>query len=278
MGMPKQHQMFVQCLMVQGALPVGDARELYNSCGQTVVQACDVTRAREVASDEDGLITVADQINKDLQRVGMQLKTVYSPFDKVSYWGLVNTADDPPSRLATELSANQLRYFFCIVNDLLDNVDLSLVEVQNMGPEFKLTVTGAGQTVQSLHRNQWLKILKRSTGPSKIVFGPKSLLELPNVRAWALNGGAAGEKGVNDDGEGQDNGENDENSDSGDCEDNANNNDVDDDALEIADSVTPAERTKGRTRSVEALSSDGDSSSDTPPMPKRRRRSGRSER
>jgi Nse1 non-SMC component of SMC5-6 complex len=275
MGMPKQHQMFVQCLMVQGALPVASVRELYNSCGQTVVQACDASRAREVSSDEDGLIAVADQINKELQQVGMQLKTVYSPFDKVSYWGLVNTADDPPSRLATELSTNQLRYFFGIVNDLLDNADLSLVEVQNMGPEFRLTVTMAGQTVQNLHRNQWLKILKKSSGPSKIVFGPRSLLELPNVRAWAMNGGAAREHGVKAGGEGQDNGENDEDGESGDCENNCNDDDVDVDKLDVADSVTPAERTLHRTHSVEVPSSDGDSSSDTPPMPKRRRRSGR---
>jgi hypothetical protein len=266
MGLVKQHQMFVQCLMAQGALPVNKVEQLYNTCGQAVVEACGASRAREISADTDGLISVADLINKELQRVGMQLKTVYSPFEKESFWGLVNTADDPPSQLATELSVKQRRYFFGIVNDLLENADLSLVEVQNMGPEFDLTVTAAGQTVQSLQKGQWLKIMKRSSGPSKVVFGVKSLLELPNVRAWALSSSARGENAAAARNGPGDNGADDEDDEDGDEE------------VDVMEDTTPSGGRRRSSRPRKPAPDDGDSNSDTPPVAKRKRGSGRSTR
>jgi Nse1 non-SMC component of SMC5-6 complex len=270
MGLAKQHQMFVQCLMAQGALPVNKVEELYNTCGQAVVEACGVSRAREISSDTDGLISVADLINKELQRVGMQLKTVYSPFEKDSFWGLVNTADDPPSQLATELSVKQRRYFFGIVNDLIENADLSLVEVQNMGPEFDLTVSAAGQTVQSLHKGQWLKIMKRSSGPSKVVFGVKSLLELPNVRAWAMSGPARSENAAAArSGTGVDDDDDDDDDDDG---------EGDDEEVDVMEDTTAGGGQSRSSRPRKPTPDDVDSNSDTPPVAKRKRGSGRTTR
>lgn len=126
-------------------------------------------------------------MHRKLQPLDMLFKTAFSPWEKQTFWGLSNTANDEPARLATTFSANQLALFFQLVDELMDNDgSLPLGEAQNAGLAVKLPVAEAGRAIHKFHQRQWLRIAKRSAGSSLVVFGARSLLELPNVRAWTL--------------------------------------------------------------------------------------------
>jgi Nse1 non-SMC component of SMC5-6 complex len=187
MALPVQHKQFVQSLMSQGAVKALDAAALYNACGALAVEHCGVARARTVAADGTGLSVAADAINDKLERFRLQLRSVHSEWEKASYWGVVNTAADDAARLATDYSRQELMFFFSLVNDLIDGHKLTLLEIQNSGPEFKLRTAEAGKTVRRLEKEKWLKVIKeKRRGGHTVVFGVRSLLELPNVRAWHL--------------------------------------------------------------------------------------------
>lgn len=116
-----------------------------------------------------------------------QLTIVHSPFDKETYCALSNTTCDDSVRVGTDFTSNELSLFFGIVQDLLEYSELLLTDVQNMGPEFRMRVADAAQAVQKFHQRQWLKVVRRTGMPAKVVFGARSLLELPDVRAWAVS-------------------------------------------------------------------------------------------
>lgn len=200
MALPKQSQLFVQSLMAAGALSAKNTASLYNECGKSAVDHCGVTRQRSVDEDGSELDSVADPINRKLERFGLQLKTIYSPWENDRFWGVVNIANDPAARLANELSTNKLNFFFGIVNELLSAEEISVTYAQNTCLKYNMRVAEAGHALQKLQRDQWLKMHKREGRGTVVTFGVRSLLELPDVRSWAINRASCGSKRVVSDG------------------------------------------------------------------------------
>jgi phosphotransferase system IIB component len=189
MALPPQSQVFLQEMMDARCLPAAKAAHLYNSCGEAVAEHSNVRNPRAVAPDGSGLEATMDGINAKLGVSGLALKAVYSPWEKETFWGVVNTVGDGAARLATGgLSVAQLTFFFAMVEEMLESGgEMNLVDVQNCGPEHKLRVNDAGKLIHALQKRGWLQLLRQSGDKVKVVFGARSMLELPNVRAFVLS-------------------------------------------------------------------------------------------
>jgi hypothetical protein len=188
MALSKQSQMFLQALMGGGPLTAKKAANLYNTCGERVAEQLGEGNPKSVASDGNGLEAVADRINPKLELGGLAIKTVYSPWEQETFWGVVNTVSDDAAKLATGLTSAQLVFFFAMVDELLeDGGSMKLVDMQNAGTDHKLTVSQAGRTIQALNKEGWLKIRQRAGHTTRVVFGARAMLELPNVRSFILS-------------------------------------------------------------------------------------------
>lgn len=191
MTLPKQSQIFLQHLLATGPLSAKETVKLYNKCGRDASNHCNVRNPKSVSADGTGLEAVAGAINPKLELSGFAIRTIYSPWEKKSFWGVANILADAASRIAAGFTAQQLTYFFGMVEEMLEyGGEMSFVDMQNLGPQYKLSVSVAGRTIQAFCKGGWLKIQpKTSKRPStKVVFGVQSMLELPNVRAFVMSG------------------------------------------------------------------------------------------
>lgn len=197
MPLPKQSQIFLQHLLATGPLSAKETAKLYNKCGQDASDHCNVRNPKSVNADGTGLEAVTGAINPKLELSGFAIRTIYSPWEKKSFWGVANILADDASRLAAGFTAQQLSYFFAMVEEMLESEgEMSFVDMQNFGPQYKLGVSVAGRTIQAFCKRGWLKIrpktIERQRSPTKVVFGVQSMLELPNVRAFVLSGASTG--------------------------------------------------------------------------------------
>lgn len=190
MALPRQCQFFLQALLDAGAVPAKKAAELYNECGEKVT-AGGRSGAKSVADDGTGLVIIADTINKKLSRFGLALRTVYSPWEQAAFWGIANVEADNIARLGTDMPAPHVAFFYSALDELMEREgEMKLVELQNHVLEQKLGVKvgEAGKLINRLNREGWLKIIKnRNQGGSRVTYGVRTLLEIPNVRASVLS-------------------------------------------------------------------------------------------
>lgn len=202
MTLPKQSQMFLQHLLASEPLSSGDTAKLYNLCGQKASDHCDMRNAKSVDASGTGLEAVTGAINLELELSGFAIRTIYCPWERTSFWGVANILADDASKLAAGFTAQQLGFFFGVVEEMLESGgEMSFVDMQNLGPVHKLGVSLAGRTIHTLVKRGWLKIRPKKHGrhSTKVVFGVQSMLELPNVRAFALSGAQTGADGMSRD-------------------------------------------------------------------------------
>lgn len=90
---------------------------------------------------------------------------------------------------ANLFSKNETAMFFDIIEELLETECsyLGPTRAHEIGREHHMTTIEAAGALQKMERLRWFKVIRPSPrDDAKLVFGPRSLLELPRVRAQAL--------------------------------------------------------------------------------------------
>lgn len=123
----------------------------------------------------------------------LQFKTIYSPWDNTQYWSVCNTVEDDAVDTATVFNGiNQKKMFFEVIEDIIDDIQnggeglLGFNDVQNLASSHGMTVADGGQFLHKLNQYKWLKTVRKRSGEAHIAPGPRSLLELPQLRTLAL--------------------------------------------------------------------------------------------
>lgn len=116
---------------------------------------------------------------------GFSLRSAYSPWERKTFWVLINTIEDEAGHTSTVLSKPEIAMFFEIIEDLLENDGLiPLTRSHELGRAQGLTVSDAGSAVQKMERLRWFKVIKNSDDNAMLVFGPRAITEMPRVRAF----------------------------------------------------------------------------------------------
>lgn len=123
----------------------------------------------------------------------LQFKTIYSPWDNTQYWSVCNTVEDDATDTATVFNGiNQKKMFFEVIEEIVEDIQsggeglLRFNDVQNLASSYGMTVADGGQFLHKLNQYKWLKTVRNRSGEAHIAPGPRSLLELPQLRTLAL--------------------------------------------------------------------------------------------
>lgn len=191
---------FVQAMIGAGALSEKKATALFNKCTEA--------SGTGTPLHDDGLSDVADRINSALRLFDMQLAAAGVPGRGI-WWGLVNTARDDAAEHACLFTQAELVLFHAVSSHLQETGGvMSLADAHNKAPACKMRVADGARAIQRLANLQWLRVVRAAPGRGAaptVTFGPRALLELPEVRAWAreeaAGGQAAGEEEEEEDDE-----------------------------------------------------------------------------
>lgn len=167
---------FIQEMMGYHALPSIEATRVFNRC---LKNSGDV---REVAEDELG--DELEDANTMLRRYDFQLSAAV--YDGVLWWGLVNTSrDEAVAKLSCAFTDSELPYFRAIGEKIgeSEHGHYPLVQAQLLAKSFKMTVADGGRVIKRLSKALWLAV-ERKDGANIVKYGPRSVLELPDVRSW----------------------------------------------------------------------------------------------
>ncbi|KAI0564724.1 Non-structural maintenance of chromosomes element 1 [Gracilaria domingensis] len=174
--------------MAAKALSQQKAIELYNAC----LAASKEKRGVKVR-DVDAFHRRMDKINKSLAFFDMELKTIYSPYDQAQYWALVNTLEDETVESATTFKGiNEKKMYFDIIGELMDDLQsdgegmLPHTYVQNLATNHGMTIADGSQMLQRMNHLKWLKTVRGPSGETFVAPGPRSLLELPQLRTLII--------------------------------------------------------------------------------------------
>ncbi|CAN8067130.1 unnamed protein product [Agarophyton chilense] len=181
-------QSFVSGMMASKALPQQKAIELYNSC-----LSSNKDKRGVKIRDVDAFHRRMDKINKGISFFDLELKTIYSPWDQAQYWALVNTLEDDAVECATTFKGTgEKKMYFEIIDDLVEDLQnggegmLPHNYVQNLATTHGMTISDGSHLLQRMNQLKWLKTVRTTSGETFVAPGPRSLLELPQLRTLTI--------------------------------------------------------------------------------------------
>eukprot|EP00172_Hildenbrandia_rubra_P001663 Plantae.Rhodophyta-Hildenbrandia_rubra.ctg2228.p4 GENE.Plantae.Rhodophyta-Hildenbrandia_rubra.ctg2228~~Plantae.Rhodophyta-Hildenbrandia_rubra.ctg2228.p4 ORF type:complete len:274 (+),score=63.91 Plantae.Rhodophyta-Hildenbrandia_rubra.ctg2228:3941-4762(+) len=190
------NQAFLQGMLTNKALKRRDTVQLWNKC-------CDLTKksSRKLPAESgEGLETIISGMNRNLEITDLEIRSVYNFYEKTQYFGIVNTEEDTAVRKGTKYVKKEILFFMRLCQEIIEektepfmeddfsSLGIELNEAQNLVDEFEedYRVSEAAEFIQVLHKERWLTIIKKVGIPTVVTFGTRSLLELPDVRKWAM--------------------------------------------------------------------------------------------
>lgn len=173
----------MQTLMSVGAVSASTATDLFNDCLRKSGSTYRV--------DTDDLGDAVESLNNALRAYDFQVDgTVCSDGDM--WWGFVNTACDDAANFACAFSSTELALFQAITNAIKTSghgkidIGAAINMVSLLAEGSRMAVMEGSKTIKKLVQLQWLTIDKDDDRNTQaVVFGPRSYLELPDVRSWA---------------------------------------------------------------------------------------------
>lgn len=118
-----------------------------------------------------------DAINKNLRAFDMEIRRGVSEDDGNIHFGLVNTAEDEHSKMATDYSPNDITFFKKVMDLIVASPDgtVSSMEALHIAPDLekKMAITHAEKLIGKLVKDNWMS---ESSGSYSL--GPRAMLEL----------------------------------------------------------------------------------------------------
>lgn len=197
-------QAFLQRLMACKAMTATDALKYYNKCEK--VAAAAQNRTVKKVQQRYQLDQKLENITKKLAPNGFMLRCLYSPWEKKSFWVLVNTIDDESSKVANVFSKVESEIFFVLINALLEsNGSIIKNDAFHIAQEgHSLNMSDCEAIILKFEKKHWFVTIRNASNDAIYVFGPRCIAELPRIRNFARQLSTNGAAKLNDDGEGDD--------------------------------------------------------------------------
>lgn len=165
--MRESQRLFLRSLMSKQFLSEKETRNMYR-------KACN-------AFGDDGapenFVNFVEAVNKNLRSLDMEIRQGISEDSGAVHYGLVNTAEDEHSKMATDFSPNEITFFKKVMDAIVTSTDgtVSSLEAMNIGPDLekRINITRAEELLRRLVKDQWMS---ESTGSYSL--GPRAMLEL----------------------------------------------------------------------------------------------------
>lgn len=165
--MRESQHLFLQTFMSKQFLTDKETIDIYN-------KAC---TAFGDDSPAENFANFLDVINKSVGPFDMEIRRGISEDDGVVHFGLVNTAEDEHSKMATDYSPNDIAFFKKVMDLIVTSPDgtVSSMDTLNIAPDLekKMGITHAEKLVEKLVKDNWMS---ESSGSYSL--GPRAMLEL----------------------------------------------------------------------------------------------------
>jgi len=128
-------------------------------------------------SPPENFTNFLDGINKSLRPLDMEIRHEISEDDGAVHYGLVNTAEDEHSKMATDFSPNDIAFFKKVMDLIVTSPDgtVSSMDALNTSSDLdkKMTMSHAEELIEKLVKDNWMS---ESSGSYSL--GPRAMLEL----------------------------------------------------------------------------------------------------
>ncbi|KAL9980855.1 hypothetical protein ACROYT_G009494 [Oculina patagonica] len=165
--MRDSQRLFLRSLMSKQFLSENETKTLYQ-------KACGVYGDESPPEDFD---TFLETVNKNLRSLFMEIRHGISEEDGSKNYGLVNTAEDEHSKMATDFSPNDIAFFKKAMDLIVASPDgtVSSLDVLNAASDLekRMTMTHAEELIARLLKDKWMS---ESSGSYSL--GPRAMLEL----------------------------------------------------------------------------------------------------
>eukprot|EP00794_Sanderia_malayensis_P004662 gene4662-5271_t len=161
------HRYCLQSFMSKRLMTERNAREVF-------AYAC---KNYNVELRQDDFVAFIAEINKKLKPLSMEIRHGKSEDDGMSYFSLVNCHEDEHSKVATDLSANEIAFFKKVLDLIVTSDDgyATSMTLVNVGMELdpKITASSSEALLTKLVEEQWLTEIN-----GDLSLGPRSIIEL----------------------------------------------------------------------------------------------------
>lgn len=142
------------------------------------LKCCSASEDESLAEDFEAFL---ETVNKNLKLFFMEIRRGVSEEDGAVHFGLVNTAEDEASKLATDFSPSDIAFFKKAMDLIVASPDglASSMEILNATHDLektikiKMSITHAENLVERLIKDKWMSELSGS-----YTLGPRAMLEL----------------------------------------------------------------------------------------------------
>lgn len=165
--MRESQRLFLQSVMAKQFLSEKETRNIYQ-------KACS---AFGDDSPPENFANFLDAINKSLRPLDMEIRRGISEDDGSVHYGLVNTAEDEHSKMATDFSPFDIVFFKKVMDQIIASPDgtISSTDALNTAADLekKMSITHAEELLKKLVKDKWMS---ESLGSYSL--GPRAMLEL----------------------------------------------------------------------------------------------------
>ena len=122
------------------------------------------------------LLDIVKDINKNLSKIGLELRSVYSDYQEEEYFGICQLYEDPNSKDGIGIKPEVIQYFYKILEISISKIRekeiiLTYGEALDLVPE-SISMASAQEILALLQNLGYIEIEKE-----KIFLGPRALLE-----------------------------------------------------------------------------------------------------
>ncbi|CAH3015839.1 unnamed protein product [Porites evermanni] len=161
--MRESQRLFLRSLMSKQFLSEKETRNIYR-------KACN-------AFGDDGapenFVNFVEAVNKNLRSLDMEIRQGISEDSGAVHYGLVNTAEDEHSKMATDFSPNEITFFKKVMDAIVTSTDgtVSSLDAMNIGADLdkRINITRAEELLRRLVKDQWMSEVSISDSNSHLV-------------------------------------------------------------------------------------------------------------